>query len=321
MRLFFHLLTLCYFLNNPSMLYANGSSDDDELFFSPYDGSDIESDDTVKIYSSDSETSKETPKNDSYLHLINNLFHIERLARSADLPQKNAQSNFFPDNEKIYNFLKQTATINDILTDKSNHEILNESFPDNSHEVENYYTFLLKFFNVYPYSIRFEISTFRQILNSIFDTLPIESQTYLIQNTQLDSLTLDRVVLKLEEAKEINITKNQFIKELEIINQILIQSSVFFHALLESETPLQFNEREASSDEDQLLANAIILGFAEEDGDADDESFLRNLSSDDEDTLKARDIIHRFTKENKHSNDEELDAATIRFLDEQDQEF
>ena len=305
MRLFFYLLTLCYFLNNPSIPYANGSSDD-EAFFSPYDGSDFESDDTIKIYSSDSEKEEETPQNKAYLQLIDNLFRIERLAKSIILPQKNSQSNFFPDNEKIYNFLKQTATINDILTDKSNHERLNENFPDDLYKIESYHTFLFKFFKIYPYSIRFEINTFREIFNSVFDTLPIESQAYLKQNTPLNSLTLDRVVSKLEEAKEINIIKNQFITELEIINQILIQSSVFFHALLESETPLQFNESEASS---------------EEDGDADDESFFRNLSSDDEDIFETSEIIRRFAKNNTHSDSENLDTTTVIFIDEQDEEF
>jgi hypothetical protein len=100
--------------------------------------------------------------------------------------------------------------------------------------------------------------------------LPVKSQIYLTQNTKLDSLTLDRVIENLENSKNTNISINQFLVELEIINQILVQASVFLEAFLESESmsSIGFDIFE----DDELLVNAIISSCCEEEIDADDEN-------------------------------------------------
>jgi hypothetical protein len=235
MRHFFYLLSLSFALNAPLILYANDSSDDE----------------TSSEFLSDEEFVDNADETNTQLEFLENDVDVLELADKSALPPKHTKSYFFSDVEDIVNLLDNINILreniyNSFFKNYIQNKIKKLPKESNAKDLEAIYT---RFFNclneenyfynflsnvaVFPYRIRHELNLIKETLKTV--DLPEKTQRVLTKFSTLTNEHIDEIILKLENAKSLKITFNQFLEALEDIDILLSQASSIFGTLLASE--------------------------------------------------------------------------------------
>ncbi|MDP1723820.1 MAG: hypothetical protein Q8L85_03880 [Alphaproteobacteria bacterium] len=247
MRQFFYILSFSIILHTPFVLYANDSSDDE----------------TSSEFSSDEAFADDPKEMNAQLEFLENDFAVLELADKSALPSKHTESYFFSNVRTITNLLDNISILRENIynaffknyiqnkikklhkeSNDKNHKIIYTRFINCLNEENNFYNFLSTV-DVFPYNIQHELNVIKETLNIV--NLPKKTQFVLMKFSTLTNEHLDRIILKLENAKSTKITFNQFLEELENIDVLLSQASSIFGMLLASEK-LSLENEDSSTD-------------------------------------------------------------------------